>query len=71
VLGALGLGQRASKTHTPSVLCVSPSIQGTFIFGVDMIQRIFVTLDKMLPSNAYLTLQVDYDKYTNIDVSVD
>jgi hypothetical protein len=34
-----------------------------------MIQRVLVTLDKPLPANAYLALQVDQEKYTNIDVS--
>ena len=39
------------------------------MYGVDMIQHVMVTLDKPLPANAYLALQVDQDMYTSIDVS--
>jgi hypothetical protein len=51
----------------PYIVLVEQEYLGTFVFGVDMLQRIIVTLDKPLPSNAYIALMVDQDKFTNID----
>ena len=66
-----GRGAPAPALPSPCPLTSPPPPvpQGIFPYGVDVLNTIYITLDKPLPANAILRLNVDNVLTTNVDVS--
>lgn len=64
-----GRGASARSSHRCFLSPPPTHTQGIFPYGVDVLNSIYITLDKPLPANAILRLNVDNVLTTNVDVS--